>query len=299
MKPRSTVSSGRWRRMLFGAAVLAIVAAGAVGCGSDSKKAATPSGAATAAPAKASAEVQALHQAFAGAIEKWNAKDLDGFVANFTEKGLISSFGEPGKSLAEAKASLQGFFASQPLKNPTFSQERISGDVGTMDAVFQLGPTLLHSKFTLARAGAGWKLDGEASDLPVDVPAGASKINVDLNEFAFGVDPSGIAEAKGQFALVANNVGKQGHELAISRIPAGVVVADLLKQFASAPNGEVAGVSFIAGTGADPGQQRNLVFAEPLERGRYLLICFRPDTAEGPEGTPHAMKGMVKDFTIN
>ena len=29
--------------------------------------------------------------------------------------------------------------------------------------------------------------------------------------------------------------------------------------------------------------------------GNYLMLCFVPDSAE----TPHAMKGMVKEFTIN
>jgi len=58
------------------------------------------------------------------------------------------------------------------------------------------------------------------------------------------------------------------------------------------------GVTFVAGTGADPGQKNNLVFAEPLESGRYLMICFRPDTTEGPNGTPHAVKGMVREFAV-
>lgn len=273
------------------------IIAGAVACGDDAKKTTT---AATAAPTKASADVQAIHQVFLTAIERWNTKDLEGFAANFTDKGFVSSFGDDGQTaadLAQVKSDFQGFFGSQPLKNPKFSQESISGDVGTMDVVFQLGPMLVHSKFTLAKNGVAWKLDGEESDLPVDVPAGVTAINVDLNEFAFGVDTSQITATKG-FALVANNVGKQGHELAIASIPDGVAVSDVVQGFATSDGAGVPGVEFIAGTGAEPGQKRNLVFTEPLAAGRYLMICFRPDTAEAPDGTPHAVKGMVKDFSV-
>jgi hypothetical protein len=283
----------------FGAA--AIIAAGAVGCGGDGKKAATPSAPAsapTAVPTKASGDVQALRQVFVTAVEKWNATDLEGFMALFTDKGLISSFGDEGQSIDEAKAGLKDFFARQPLKNPKFSQESISGDAGVMDVVFELGPALHHSKFTLAKTGAGWKLDGEESDLPVDVPAGATTIDVNLIEFAFGVDPAAIAAAKGQFALVANNLGKQGHEVAIARIPDGVPVSDIVQGFATSDSEGMPGVEFITGIGVEPGETSNLVFSEPLEAGRYLFICFRPDTSEGPEGTPHALKGMYKEFTI-
>ena len=303
MNSGSAFWNGKSRRLRFAAVGLGIavlVAGSAAACGSDSKKTATPSAAAaTAAPTKPSADIQALRQPVISAFERWNAKDIDGFMAFFTEKGLISSFGEPGQSIDEARAGLKQFFATQPLKNPKFSQESIAGDAGTMDAVFQLGPTLLHSRFTLAKAGAAWKLDGEESDLPVDVPAGVATINVDLNEFAFGVDPSTIAEAKGQFALVANNVGKQEHELGLARIPDNSTVSDLVQQLKdSGPNAEPPGVTFIAGTGAKPGEKSNLVFAEPLAAGHYVMICFRPDTTEGPNGTPHAVKGMVRDFTV-
>ena len=40
------------------------------------------------------------------------------------------------------------------------------------------------------------------------------------------------------------------------------------------------------------------MFTEPLARGRYLMACFVPDETEGDEGTPHALKGMYKEFTI-
>ena len=93
-------------------------------------------------------------------------------------------------------------------------------------------------------------------------------------------------------------LSEQSHELALASIPEGVTVDEVIQSFATTEGQGLPGVEFIAGTGAEPGQKSNLVFTEPLAAGRYLMICFRPDTAEAPEGTPHALKGMVKDFTV-
>ena len=35
-----------------------------------------------------------------------------------------------------------------------------------------------------------------------------------------------------------------------------------------------------------------------LTPGNYMLICFFPNTA-APGGLPHALSGMVKEFTIS
>jgi hypothetical protein len=59
------------------------------------------------------------------------------------------------------------------------------------------------------------------------------------------------------------------------------------------------GVEFIGGTNdVAAGESSNIVFVAPLEAGRYVMVCFLPDTDEGPEGTPHFAKGMVKEFTV-
>src|ERR1700682_1499517 len=108
MNPGSILRFGKRGRMRFaavGVGIAVVVAGGAVACGGGSKKAQTPPAApATAAPTKASPDIQALHQAFVNAIEKWNAKDLDGFIALFTGKGFVSSFGQDGQSVAETRA---------------------------------------------------------------------------------------------------------------------------------------------------------------------------------------------------
>jgi hypothetical protein len=86
--------------------------------------------------------------------------------------------------------------------------------------------------------------------------------------------------------------------MGIAKIPDAATIGDLVQQLAAAQGGDVPGVKFIAGTGAAPGEKSNVVFAEPLGPGRYVMICFRPDTTEGPDGPPHALKGMVHEFIV-
>ena len=136
----------------------------------------------------------------------------------------------------------------------------------------------------------------ERSKVESGVPAGTTLVHVDANEFAFGVDTSAIT---GIVAFEFSNVGKQHHELGLARIQADANIDDLLKLAAASPDGAPPeGVEFIAGTDADPGDTTNIVLAEPLAPGRYIMVCLVPDETEGETGTPHALKGMVKEFTI-
>jgi len=292
MQTRS--AGGRWLR-LCAAGVLLTGAAAFVACSDDDDDEAgdTTPVATQVATEEASADEQAIQQVFVDAIERWNAKDLDGFLTFLTDAGVISSFGEESNSLDEAKANLTTFFGTVELGTPEFSDVSVSGDTGSMDAVFSFGPVLLHSKFGLVKVGTDWKLNSEESNLPVDVPAGATKIEVDLNEFAFGTDVTAITGATGVFALEAKNVGKQRHMLALARVPADANIEELLKQEDPAEVEFIASVDDVA-----PGTSKSLVFVKPLDAGRYVMVCFLPDTDEGEEGTPHVFKGMLKEFTV-
>lgn len=284
----------RWLRFAA-AGVLLTGAAAFVACSDDKDDEAgdTTPVATQAATEEASGDEKVIEQVFINAIERWNAKDLDGFLTFLTDAGVISSFGEGSNSLDEAKANLTNFFGTVELGTPEFSDVSVSGDTGSMDAVFGFGPVLLHSKFGLVKVGPDWKLNSEESNLPVDVPTGATTIEVDLNEFAFGTDVTAIAGATGVFALEAKNVGKQTHMLALARVPAGANIEELLKQEDSPDVEFIAAVDDVA-----PGTSKSLVFAKPLDAGRYVMVCFLPDTDEGEDGTPHVFKGMLKEFTV-
>ncbi len=299
MRQRSDkgVASNRWLRLAAGGILLVAVAASFACSDDDDKK--TVSGGSTPAATKApalSADEKAVQQWFLDAIERWNAKDVDGFVANFTDEGLVSSFGEGEATAADVKSQLAEFIGSEALGSPTFLDTSVTGDTATMDVVFSFGSAFTHSKFSLVKVGADWKQNKEEANLAVPVPAGTTLVHIDANEFAFGVDTSKI---NGKFAFEFANVGKQHHEMGLAKIQADANIDDLLKLAAASPNGEPPdGAEFITGTDADPGDTTTIVFAKALEPGRYLMVCFVPDETEGENGTPHALKGMVKEFTV-
>ncbi len=125
-----------------------------------------------------------------------------------------------------------------------------------------------------------------------DARHGVTPVEVDLDDFSFTYDTAAIAEAE-QLAFRADNVGEQEHEISLARIPADADIDELLMSEA-----EPEGVEFLGGATAEPGDSANLVFVEPLGPGRYVMVCFLPDTSEGEDGQPHALLGMVSEFTI-
>jgi hypothetical protein len=302
MRKRSDrgVISNWWLR-IAASSILLVGAAAAFACSDDDDKKTDSGGstpAATTAPATPalSADEKAVQQWFLDAIERWNAKDVDGFVAKFTDEGIVSSFGEGEGTAADVKSQLADFIGSEEIGNPSFLGTTVAGDTATLDAVFSFGVMLTHSKFNLIKVGADWKQNKEESNLPVPVPDGTTLVHIDAIEFAFGVDTSKI---EGKFAFEFANVGKQHHEMGLAKIQADASIDDLLKLAAASPDGAPPeGAEFIAGTDADPGDTTNIVFAKALEPGRYIMVCFVPDETEGENGTPHALKGMVKEFTI-
>ena len=288
--------TGRWWLQLAAAGVLLTGAAGFVACSNDDDDevgGTTPAATQAATPA-VTADEKAVQQVMLDAFDAWNAKDLDGFLVFFTDEGLVSSFGEEGQTVAELKEGLGNFLGTQEIGNPTFMDTVVDGETATMDNTFSFGPVLQHSKFGLIKVGEEWKLNSEESNLPLDVPAGTTSIEVDLNEFAFGTDTSAITDATGAFALVAKNVGKQPHMLGLARVPADANIDELLLE------DEPEGLEFIGGGDEiEPGASSNIVFVAPLDAGRYIMVCFLPDTDDqSEEGSFHYEKGMVKEFTV-
>ena len=236
------------------------------------------------------AEVEAEVQA---AFDSWNAKDLDGLIAAFTDAGLISVFGDEGQgSVEELKTELAPFMGEPPFTNPEFRETIVDGDSATADVQMAFGRMALDaSRFTLVRQDGTWKIDREDS-IAVEIPDGTETIEAETYEFAFNIDTAALAAATEPVAIAIDNIGTQPHELAIIRVPAG---ADVLALFERPGGSEIELIA--QGGPLEPGESLNLVFTQPLEPGRYVILCFLPDTTEGPEGTPHVFKGMLAEFT--
>jgi uncharacterized cupredoxin-like copper-binding protein len=98
--------------------------------------------------------------------------------------------------------------------------------------------------------------------------------------------------AAGAARVLVRNVGKQAHEMEIARLLPGKTVADLAawaeKMAGPPPARFVGGVSPIA-----PGAANDLTLA--LTPGRYALLCFVPDAADGK---PHVAHGMAHELEV-
>lgn len=108
-------------------------------------------------------------------------------------------------------------------------------------------------------------------------------------EFEFQFEAGSITTSTTGLNFV--NGGEQVHELVFFNAEEDL---DLEAALASEDE-EAVGFTEIGGTGAEPGGTGEIVFEEPLVPGRYVMLCFVPDEADGE---PHFTKGMVADFTI-
>jgi uncharacterized cupredoxin-like copper-binding protein len=88
------------------------------------------------------------------------------------------------------------------------------------------------------------------------------------------------------------NYGRQAHEVELVRLAPGKRGADVLrwieKPEGAAPGVPLGGVSPLASGGRSQ-------FTVDLEPGRYALICFLPDAADGK---PHFMHGMMQEVEV-
>ena len=295
------VPKSQWWLRAAALGVAVMFAAAAVACGDDDDDdgdggSTTPGATSAATQAGGDGDEEAVEATVNGIFEAWNANDLDGFLALFTDAGIVSVFGEEGQTVAEVEAGLGEFFGSIPITNVEITDTEVDGDSATSVAQFYIDG-FERNEYTLVDENGTWLIDAE-EPLVVEVPDGVRTVHVDLNEFAFGYDGGEIGD--GNIAFEAENVGEQEHELALVQVAADQDLDALVQQIVDSGGEEVPpGVVFL-GSAADiePGNTQNFVLLEPLTPGRYVMLCIFPDTTEGPDGTPHALKGMVSDFTV-
>jgi uncharacterized cupredoxin-like copper-binding protein len=226
-----------------------------------------------------SAEVEA---AFLAAVDAWNGKDVEGFLASFTDAGLMASF---DSTREEAEQFLPDFIGEEQLTPGEFTVD-VSGDTATVEAPqFALGNVLDPMRSMLILQNGVWLFDGE-EDIAAEIPEGTTAVDVSLREYAFDFDAGAITDGNVAFRLT--NEGAEDHEMFLSRIPEDLDIEQALQS--EEPEGTVD----IGGTDVAAGESANLVFTEPLAAGRYAVLCF----FESPDGEPHALLGMWSEFTI-
>ncbi len=146
-----------------------------------------------------------------------------------------------------------------------------------------------------ASKGMIGKVEVKKTPASVEI-APKAKGTITLGDFVFE-PPSGFT-GSGTYAV--KNEGNQVHELAVFKINEGKTLDDV-KGFLLSPPGtpppagpppfsESAGL-----VGLSSGAEGWLTF--DLEPGTYAMFCFFPDPDK--DGLPHALEGMIKEFTVS
>lgn len=237
---------------------------------------------------------QAIEDSLRGLVERYNAKDVDGFYASFTDKGLTefieSLGGEPVEDLATAKTESAAGIGEDPIAFRSVDAS-VDGDEATAEFLVDSGGTIEGDDLALIKDADTWKIDSFAGyAVSPDVPDGYETIDLTMNEFSFDLGSDGVSAGKVAFAL--ENEGDQPHEALLFKVAPGVKLEEALQA-----EGEPEGIEFQAFSSAEPGDSYNMVLLDDLAAGHYAFVCFFPDT-DDPEMTPHAFKGMVSEFDV-
>jgi hypothetical protein len=239
-------------------------------------------------PSAGGSRERQVEQAIQSALDAYNAGDVNTFLSYWTDEGLREEF---GASRQQILASPDEYLGGPPRTVRDFSDTSVRNDSAFTKVEFAVGKAIQREDMILLLQSGAWKINA-STQAKVDIPGGTDAIDVDLDEFSFEFDASDIKD--GNIAFKADNVGDQPHELVLVKVPANFSLSQLLDDASGAPPADV---EILGYTMADPGEEANLVFTEDLAAGRYLMVCFLPDTQD-PQQTPHAAKGMLSEFNI-
>jgi hypothetical protein len=121
------------------------------------------------------------------------------------------------------------------------------------------------------------------------VPPRALPSRVVLDDYGFVLEPAWRA---GRQRLQVENRAAQPHELVVFRLDEGKRVADVVR-WAGSLTGPPPG-TLVGGTTA-LGRGSIVTLTLTLAPGRYGLLCFLPDAADGRS---HVQHGMTREFTV-
>jgi ketosteroid isomerase-like protein len=269
------------RAVLIAGAIAGVLAIAA--CGGDGNK-----------------DQEAIEDAIRAFEQAWNDQDYDAFAAVHTEDGIKAELQDAEQDLDTDEGRREAFevFSEAKTVISKIGDIEVDGDTATaaVEAYQELREDPSPSSILLAvsagmvKDGDAWKIDALEFGWP-DAPDGAKVIKVQANEFAFS--PQDEPDS-GNIVFEIENVGKQPHHVTIEKAPDDLDIEEALQS-----EEEPEGLVHIGSTPPwEPGETATIVFTEDLEPGRYVMLCFMPDT-DDPEGTPHALKGMYKEFRIN
>jgi hypothetical protein len=257
------------RGLIAGACALAI---GLSACGSDDTKS-SEKPTSTTSTAKVSAEFQEYCDAAAKQAKQ------DGFPTAEQLQTLIdnapSAIAEPANV---AGTALLAVAESDPVAQfNAFAADDVEAAIAEINAWETENCKIPHDD--------GDQGAGEGATREID-PA-ATRVDVAMSEYAFTFDEPVTA---GPTSFVTTSTGAQAHFMQVVKLADGVTLDEALQ---SDDDSKITGswsTALAAAGGAD-----EEVLTLDLKPGTYGMVCFIPD----PDGTPHAMQGMAKQFAVS
>jgi hypothetical protein len=228
--------------------------------------------------------------------------ESEAVVELVTERYLGAVYGGGGRLSREEYLALAPALPAIAVTVESVTDVRIESDRrANADVVTVVGNQLVRGRWTFVLAATGdattgaatagadarWQLDTVAP-LPVETPAGAVRVAVELTDYAFSLSRSGVAGP--DVVLAGTNTGREDHEILVLSLARGVNTDTLLREPGPAlPDG----VGFIGQVTIPPGGQADLVLVD-LPTGSYAIVCLLPDG----DGTPHLALGMRARFRV-
>lgn len=304
--PQDPGRSGfRWPRRIAPALLLAAlvaVMAFAVACGDDDDDGGTATAAATATAASASDDAAEVVAAFEAANELLVDGDTLAFLDVVTNRFLVEVVGvvsEQGASVRQLitddvtnNPESEGF---TPLVGLEIGETSVSGDTATVDITFDNDSGTNYRTVVLTREGDTWMLDGWKART-IETPSGATEVEVTTIEFGFRFSESTVPA--GDVAFQMTNAGEQHHHMGVALLPEGVTIRQVIEYEGDSADLGAPEIGYFEAVA--PGEKATWLLTD-LEAGRYGYVCFISDeTEDAPlfEGTPHALKGMYGEFTV-
>lgn len=125
-------------------------------------------------------------------------------------------------------------------------------------------------------------------------PAVAGTLQVVTTDYAFHVRPGAGRLHAGLVRLRLANDGRMDHEAQLTRLHAGVSVAEFRHVLKTAGEGAALALVDFTGGAAPVAPHGTQTTYQKLIPGNYLLLCL----VIGPDGIPHLMKGMYHPLTV-
>lgn len=236
------------------------------------------------------ADENAVEAVVRASIESENDKDVDDFLALWTDEGLKEY--DVG-TRADLEGGKTENFGGDPVEIHEFAETTVNGDraTTTVDVTpveSQAVTPVNRVKFELVLQADDWLLNGFEFVGGAPPAEGAEVVDVKAREYEFELEET---EVSSTVAFKFSNEGEEPHEITLFKGPRDLDIetaAEALKDVDGSelnnvpPGYRVDHIAF-----AEPGKSTDVSFAEELGPGTYVLACYIPEGGFPEDGEEH------------